>query len=161
MIDVAEILKPQGIKGEVKAKPLTNVLAVFENLKKINVEGKDFKIEKISLRQGFLYIKFSEVNDRNSAENLRNKKLYLEKEMLEENLQDDEILVDDLIGMLLFDTDGEKVGQIVDVENYGATFNLIIEKNGRTVQTPFVDGLLIKDGDTFKVNRKIFEEVSV
>ena len=34
MIDVAEILKPQGIKGEVKAKPLTNVLAVFENLKK-------------------------------------------------------------------------------------------------------------------------------
>ena len=108
-----------------------------------------------------LYIKFSEVNDRNSAENLRNKKLYLEKEMLEENLQDDEILVDDLIGMLLFDTDGEKVGQIVDVENYGATFNLIIEKNGRTVQTPFVDGLLIKDGDTFKVNRKIFEEVSV
>ena len=161
MIDVAKILKPQGIKGEVKAQPLTNVLAVFENLRKINVEGSEYKIERISLRQGFLYVKFAGINDRNMAETLRGKKLFIEKEKLEDNLQEDEILVDDLIGLVLYDTEGDKIGQIVDVENYGATYNFIIEKDGRTVQTPFVDGLLIKEGETYKVDRKIFEEVSV
>ena len=30
MLEIAKILKPQGIKGEVKAMPLTNVLAVFK-----------------------------------------------------------------------------------------------------------------------------------
>lgn len=161
MIDVAIILKPQGIKGEVKAQPLTNVLAVFENLRKINVEDKEVKIEKIALRQGFLYIKFAGVNDRNMAETLRGKKLFVEKTLLEEKLDEDEILADDLIGMVLYDTDGRLVGQIVDIEEYGATYNFIISCNGRTVQTPFVEGLLIKDGDSFKVNRKKFDEVSV
>lgn len=161
MIDVAIILKPQGIKGEVKAQPLTNVLAVFENLRKINVEDKEFKIEKISLRQGFLYIKLAGVNDRNMAETLRGKKLFLEKEKLEEKLEEDEILVDDLIGLVLYDTDGKLVGQIVDIENFGATYNFIIDCNGRTVQTPFVVGIFERDGESLKVNRQKFDEVSV
>lgn len=161
MIDVAKIVKPQGIKGEVKAQPLTNVLAVFENLKKINVEGEEKKIQKISLRQGFLYIKFDGVDDRNAAENLRNKSLFLPKETLVSCLEEDELLVDDIVGTILYDTDGNLVGQVVDVENYGATFNFIIQKDGRTIQTPFVIGLFEKDGNTLKVNRKKFDEVSI
>ncbi len=161
MIDIAKILKPQGIKGEVKAQPLTNVLAVFENLKKIQVEDKEMKIEKISLRQDFLYIKFAGISDRNAAELLRNKRLFVDKALLEEKLEEDEILVDDLIGTVLYDTDGKLVGQVVDVENYGATYNFIIEQNGRTVQTPFVVGVFEKQGDTLVVNRKKFDEVSV
>ena len=161
MIDVAKIVKPQGIKGEVKAQPLTNVLAVFENLKKINVEGEEKKIQKISLRQGFLYIKFEGINDRNAAENLRNKSLFLPKETLVSCLEEDELLVDDIVGAILYDTDGNLVGQVVDVENYGATFNFIIQKDGRTIQTPFVIGLFEKDGNALKVNRKKFDEVSI
>ena len=161
MIDVAKIVKPQGIKGEVKAQPLTNVLAVFENLKKINVDGEEKNIQKLTLRQGFLYIKFEDINDRNAAESLRNKPLFVSKATLSSHLQEDEILVDDIVGTILFDTEGNLVGQVVDVENYGATFNFIIQKDGRTIQTPFVVGLFEKDGDILKVNRKKFDEVSV
>ena len=161
MIDIAKILKPQGIKGEVKAQPLTNVLAVFEKLKKIHVEGKEMKIERISLRQGFLYIKFEGVSDRNAAELLRGKSLFIEKEKLEEHIEEDEILIDDIIGEVLYDTDGKLVGQVVDVENYGATYNFIIENEGRTIQTPFVIGVFIKSGDKIVVDRKKFDEVSI
>lgn len=159
LIEVAKILKPQGIKGEVKAQPLTNVLAVFKDLEKAYVGGKECEIEHISCRQGFLYIKFQSLQTRNDAETFRNKIISLDKELLEEYIDDDEILVDDLIGKVLYDEQGELVGQIVDVENYGATYNFIIEGDARTYQTPFVDGVF--DKKTFIVNRQKFDEVSV
>lgn len=161
LIEVAKIVKPQGIRGEVKAQISTNVNAVFNGLEEAYVEGKKFEISSISLRQGFLYVKFEGIDDRNMAESLRGKRIMLDKDLIKNALEEDELLVDDLIGMVLYDKDGNLVGQIVDVENYGATFNFIIDCNGRTVQTPFVDGVFDRDGDTLVVNKDKFDEVSV
>ena len=161
LIEVAKIAKPQGIRGEVKAQISTNVNAVFNGLEEAYVEGKKFEISSISLRQGFLYVKFEGIDDRNMAETLRGKRIMLDKDLIKNALEEDELLVDDLIGMVLYDKEGNLVGQIVDVENYGATFNFIIDCNGRTVQTPFVDGVFDRDGDTLVVNKDKFDEVSV
>ena len=161
LIEVAKIVKPQGIRGEVKAQISTNVNAVFNGLEEAYVEGKKFEISSISLRQGFLYVKFEGIDDRNMAETLRGKRIMLDKDLIKNALEEDELLVDDLIGMVLYDKEGNLVGQIVDVENYGATFNFIIDCNGRTVQTPFVDGVFERDGDTLVVNKDKFDEVSV
>lgn len=161
LLPIAKIVKPQGIKGEVKAMPLTNVLAVFDNLKSVSIEGKEYEITRISFRQGFLYITFNGVATRNDAESLRNKQLKVDKSLLEEKKDDYEFLIDDLIGMVLYDTDGNLVGQIVDVENYGATDNFIIESEGRKVQAPFLKHVFLKQGDTLVVDRKKFEEVKI
>ena len=161
LIEVAKIVKPQGIRGEVKAQISTNVNAVFNGLEEAYVEGKKFEISSISLRQGFLYVKFEGIDDRNMAETLRGKRIMLDKDLIKNALEEDELLVDDLIGMVLYDKEGNLVGQIVDVENYGATFNFIIDCNGRTVQAPFVDGVFDRDGDTLVVNKDKFDEVSV
>lgn len=161
LIEVAKIVKPQGIRGEVKAQISTNVNAVFNGLEEAYVEGKKFEISSISLRQGFLYVKFEGIDDRNMAETLRGKRIMLDKDLIKNALEEDELLVDDLIGMVLYDKEGNLVGQIVDVENYGATFNFIIDCNGRTVQTPFVDDVFDRDGDTLVVNKDKFDEVSV
>lgn len=161
LIEVAKIVKPQGIRGEVKAQISTNVNAVFNGLEEAYVEGKKFEISSISLRQGFLYVKFEGIDDRNMAETLRGKRIMLDKDLIKNALEEDELLVDDLIGMVLYDKEGNLVGQIVDVENYGATFNFIIDCNGRTVQTPFVDGVFDRDGDILVVNKDKFDEVSV
>lgn len=141
--------------------PLTNVLAVFDNLKKVSIEGKEYEILRISFRQGFLYITLNGVNSRETAETLRNKQLKVDKALLEESKDDYEFLIDDLIGMVLYDTDGNLVGQIVDVENYGATDNFIIESEGRTCQAPFLKEVFLKQGDTLVVDRKKFEEVKI
>ena len=161
LIEVAKIVKPQGIRGEVKAQISTNVNAVFNGLEEAYVEGKKFEISSISLRQGFLYVKFEGIDDRNMAETLRGKRIMLDKDLIKNALEEDELLVDDLIGMVLYDKEGNLVGQIVDVENYGATFNFIIDCNGRTVQTPFVDGVFEREGDSLVVNKDKFDEVSV
>ncbi len=159
---IAKIVKPQGIKGEVKAMPLTNVLAVFDNLKSVSIEGKVYGIKRISFRQGFLYITLNGVITRNQAEELRNKQLYVDKSQLEDAKGDYEFLLDDLIGMVLYDTNGDMVGQIMDVENYGATDNFIIEFDGRSYQVPFLKQVfLIQEDGSLLVDREKYEEVKV
>ena len=61
MIEIAKILKPQGIKGEVKAQAYTNVEKVFDVMTECLVGDKKMHIKHISFRQGFLYIKFEEI----------------------------------------------------------------------------------------------------
>ena len=161
MIEVAEILKPQGIKGEVKALPLTNVLAVFNYIKECQVGEKMMKIEHISLRQGYLYIKFEGVNTRNDAENYRNKQIKIEKELLEEIKDEDEFLVDDLIGLVLYDDKGELVGQIVDILDYGATDIFVIEKEGRQIEVPYISEVFKTENDKIYVDSEKLKEVLI
>ena len=161
MIEIAKILKPQGIKGEVKALPLTNVLAVFNNIETCLVGNKTMKIEKISLRQGFLYIKFEGVNTRNDAELYRNKDISVEKELLEELKDEDDFLIDDLVGMVIYDDCGEVVGQIVDIVNYGACDIFVIEKEGREYEVPYVEDVFYREGDLLKARKDKLEEVMI
>lgn len=160
MIEIAKILKPQGIKGEVKAQPSTNILAVFKSVQNVRIGVKDYQIERLSLRQGFLYIKFKGIDTRNQAEELRNCSIEIDKNLLVE-IKGNEFLIDDLIGMVLYSTKGELVGQIVDVVNYGSCDIFIIEHNGRQYQAPYVEDVFIKEGDKLVVDSEKFKEVVI
>lgn len=160
-MEVAKIVKPQGIKGEVKAQPLTNVLAVFDNLKEAMVDGKKMSIKSITYRQGFLYVLFEGVTSRNDAETLRNNIISVDKELLISNMSEDDFLIDDLIGMTLYDLEGNYVGQIMDVVDYGSGDVFVIESENRTVEAPYVGAAFIKQGDKLVVDRKKFDEVAI
>ena len=138
MIEIAKIVKPQGIKGEVKAIPSTNVVEVFDKIKECLVGKEVMHVSHLSFRQGFLYIKFDEIKTRNDAENYRNFEIKIDKKLLEESKGEDEFLIDDLIGLVLYDDKGEMVGQIVSVQNFGASDIFVIEKEGRTYEVPFI-----------------------
>lgn len=161
MIEIAKILKPQGIKGEIKALPLTNVLAVFDNLHSCQVGDKGMKITRLSLRQGFLYIKFEGVDTRNDAELYRNQNIMVEKALLEELKDDEEFLIDDLVGMIIYDDQGGLVGQIVDIENYGACDIFVLEREGRIIEVPFVEDIFYKEGDSLKARKHLLDEVMI
>ena len=154
MIEIAKIVKPQGIKGEVKAAPSTNVVEVFDKIKECLVGKEVMHISHLSFRQGFLYIKFDEIKTRNDAENYRNLSIKIDKKLLKEAKNEEDFLVDDLIGLVLYDDKGEMVGQIVSVQNFGASDIFVIEKEGRIYDVPFipevfkvVDGAIIVDSE--------------
>ena len=81
-VAIAKIIKPQGIKGECKIKFLTDDLSVFEGLKQVYLGDKLYNVKNISIRFGFGYLTFEGVKDRNEAELLRNKKLFIPKEFI-------------------------------------------------------------------------------
>jgi len=118
-------------------------------------------IQHISLRQGFLYIKFDEIKTRNDAELYRNQVLKVEKSLLEEMKDEDEFLVDDLIGSILYNDKGEMVGQIVEILNYGASDIFVVEKEGRTYDIPYVEEIFYVENGNLVVDSQRLDEVMV
>ncbi len=153
---VAKVSKPQGIKGELKCQLYTDVFDALIKAKQVFIDGEACEVEKAKIRQGFLFLKLRGVDDRNHAEMFRNCEIYLPKQDLRKHLAED-FLVDDLIGMVLYDEKGVLVGQIVDYEDYGSAAILSIEANGHVYEVPYVEAIFKTQGETLVVDRKEFE----
>ncbi|MDE7464431.1 MAG: hypothetical protein K2M48_05320, partial [Clostridiales bacterium] len=78
MLEVGQILKPQGIRGEVKVK--TSDPSRFCVLKSVEINGKQYRITSARASGNDAYIKLEGVNDRNAAEELRGATLKIETE---------------------------------------------------------------------------------
>jgi len=159
---IAKILKPQGIKGEVKAELYIEDLKNFKNIKSVYIEGAQFTIRNYSFRDGFLYLGFNEVTSRNDAENLRDKKISVEKDELLP-LDEGKYYVDDLIGCKIIDEDRNEIGKIRDISNYGATDILTIRDGSEEILCPFLNDVFVSVNIKDKViivNRKRFLEVT-
>ena len=156
MLNVAKILKPQGLKGELKCELLTDVLAVFIKSKTIHLENKEYNIVKASVRQGYLYITLDGINDRNAAEKVRNKNLNVPKEVID-NYTGGALLIDDLIGMNLYDESGEFVGQVVDYDAYSSTGFVTVLQDNHDYQMPFIEEIFVVKGKNVTVIREAFD----
>ncbi len=154
---IAKVSKPQGIKGELKCQLYTDVFSAVEQMTEVFVGQELCEVEYAKLRRGDLYLKLRGVDDRNHAELFRNCEIFLPKEEISKFVEDD-FLVDDLIGMVLYDEDGNLVGQIVDYEDYGSAPILSIEQNGHVYELPYIKEIFKTEGETLVVIRNKFEE---
>ena len=77
---VGKIIKPQGIKGEVKILPLIDIPAIFNGKHALYIEKQKTPFKTATYRLGYAYVLFEEIPDRNTAEKYRNKKVYITRE---------------------------------------------------------------------------------
>ncbi len=133
---VGKIIKPQGIKGEVKILPLIDIPAIFNGKHKLYIERKSTPHKTACFRLGYAYVLFEEIKDRNGAETYRNKMIYISREDFD-RLAVDDFLVEDLVGTIIYDENNELVGQIMDVVDYGFDDVLIIKENEHLYEVPF------------------------
>lgn len=121
-IGIGVIIKPQGIKGEVKVKPHTDDMILFEKLEHVYIEKKGVYTLKsvLSCRvdNEYVYLALEDVKDRNAAEELRNAAICLKKEEL--NLPEHTYYISDLIGMRVEDEKGGNMGILDHVIETGA-----------------------------------------
>ena len=123
MFVIGKILKPHGVKGSVKAEVITSFPGHFLELKTVYIEHENqkqaYSIEEARLSDRFVFLKFSEINDHDQAEKLRNHYIYIEQKDLMP-LNEDEYYIHDLIGLKVFDEHGVFIGTIRDVWTYSA-----------------------------------------
>ena len=72
-LTVGKIAKPQGVGGELKISPLTDDVNRFKNLKTVYLDGKSYNVSKARISPNGVFLTLEGVNDRNTAELLRNK----------------------------------------------------------------------------------------
>lgn len=117
MIAIGKILRPWGIKGELKVKPYNE--DAFVNLKKAYIDGQTYVIKKLGVRMGYAYILLDEFDTPDKAEFFRDKEIFADKSVLG-ILADDEYLIGEMIGLLVVDDTGAEWGKIVSIEQYGS-----------------------------------------
>ena len=153
---IGKILRPRGLKGELKVQILTNITTAFTNLKTIYI-GKGassaelFNVLKSSVQNGFAYLLVDGVATVEKAENFREKQVFVGKEALA--IGADEVLEIDLLGFEIVDLNGKKLGILKSIENYGGSdfLNLGIV-SGEPLEIPYEDEFII---ETNKIEKKI------
>ncbi len=147
-ISVGKILNFHGIQGEAKVGFSKNQQDFFLSLEnvfvKIDNDYKKLKITRSRLNKTFAIIKFEGINSINDLIPLKGCLLFVEEETIRENLEEDEFLIDELVGLDVFDIEGEKLGFVVGVSNNGATDLLSVKtKTKKVCLVPFVKAIVV------------------
>jgi 16S rRNA processing protein RimM len=140
---VGEVLRPHGVRGEVRVEPFTDLPERFEWLERIYVgePPRPVDLESVRFHQGTVLLKFSGDDDRNAAEARRGQKLYVpEDEAIP--LEEGEYFIHDLIGLDAYDEAGTALGQLVEVLETGANNVFVIEGTAGELLLPDIPDVI-------------------
>ncbi len=160
-LKVGLIVKPQGIKGEVKVQPLTDNIDRFRSLKKVYIDGEERKVISAKIAGGFCIVALSGVGDRNTAELLRGKFLQVDRGDAEV-LPKGRYFIVDIIGCKIEFDDGVELGDVVDVTSAKTDIFTVKTVSKKTVRFPFLNDLVVLvdiEKKRIILNRKRYLEV--
>lgn len=114
-IKIGRIVNAVALRGEVKVYNYSGYRERYEELEQIFVEDKKYEIEKVRYQQQMVILKLSGVDDRNAAEAMKNKDIFITEDDLQE-LPEDTFYIRDLIGLSVIDEEKDQIlGTIKDV----------------------------------------------
>lgn len=157
-ISVGKILNFHGIKGEAKVGFTKNQEEFFCSLEEVFIKKEleyiPLKIDSSRLHKNFALIKFNGINSIDELLPYKGAFLYVQENTIRENLEEDEFLIDELVGLEIFDQTDKKQGFVIGVSNNGAHDMLSVKTNSKKiVLIPFVKaivtGVSIKDKKIF------------
>lgn len=143
LISIAKILNFHGIKGEAKLGFSKGREKQIEALKKVfakkNGEYTELTVTTVRFHKQFAIVKFKEFQTVNDVEEFKGCDLFIPRAEVEENLDNDEYLISDLIGMDVYDEDGSCIGTVSAVgENLANDLLSVKDGNGKEHLVPFV-----------------------
>ena len=139
-VALAAIAGAHGISGEVRLKLFAESADSLKRYREVRVGERSLTLASVK-GGGTPIARFAEVSDRNSAEALRGQLLTVPRSALPA-LEEGEYYHADLIGLPCESPEGEALGTVVAVENFGAGDLLEIEKpDGRRAMLPFRPGV--------------------
>lgn len=133
LVAVAEILSPQGTRGEVKALPLTSSLDRFDKLRSVTAlkGGTRRMLSLVGWRpwREFVMLTFVEIVDIDAAESIRGARICVplaERAVLPAG----RYYLDDLVGLKVTTSTGQDLGNIASVMATGLTMSLCKSPTG-------------------------------
>ena len=146
-IALAAVAGAQGVKGELRLKLFSDSVESLSRHGALYVGGVERRL--LALRDGgkIVVARFEGISDRSAAEALRGSLVEVDRATLPQ-LEEGEYYHADLIGLEAIGRDGNRVGTVAAIENYGAGDLLEIEQpDGRKSLIPFKPGIAdLEDG---------------
>ena len=146
-VSVGKILNFHGVQGEAKfgyskdreefLSKLVDVYMLVDN------EYKHFRISRLRFTPKSGIIKFEGIDTLNDILEYKNCLVFVEESIIRDFLEEDEFLIDELVGLDVYDGD-VKVGAIVGVSNNGASDLLSVKTNSKKICfVPFVKAIVL------------------
>ena len=118
--EIGQIVNTFGIKGFVKIVPFTDDLERFEELESVFVvkqkELIEMQIEEVKYHKNLVLVKFKGIEDINMAEKYKGCYIKIKRENARK-LPKDTYFIADLIGIDVYDEDGNLLGKVDDIFN--------------------------------------------
>ena len=164
---LGEIVRPQGIRGEVKVKHYTDDPYRFEELETVFFKrGNEYQPVAVTgarVQKDDVYLTLEGVGDRNEAEKLRGVQLWVDRENAVE-LGEDEVFIADILGAKAYDTKGNEVGVLKDVLTPGGVDVFVFKTKKGTLMMPALKTVILEmDADEGKIilDENRLEEVAL
>lgn len=135
------IVNTHALKGEVKVYPHTDDIGRFDEVDYLVVGDTEEKlyIERSRYQKNMVYLKFKGKDRIEDVQKYLQKEVFADENNLRE-LDENEYMVDSLIGLAVCLEDGEPIGVIKDILSYPANDIMVIEtKDRKECMIPFVD----------------------
>lgn len=138
-VALAAIAGAHGVKGEVRLKLFAEGVDSLKAQKALFVGGDERRLLSVRAASKGAVARFDGVDDRTAAEALRGTLVEVEREALPD-LGEDEFYFSDLLDLPVVADDGEAIGTVVAVENYGASDLVEIERpGGKRFMVPLIE----------------------
>lgn len=127
---IGEILKPQGIRGEVKMKNFTDGFSSVSGLKTVYIGDTAYEVLKMRCDKD-VYIFLKGIYDRDGAEKLRGLSVYADKDSVFRG--ENKYFICDVIGCEILFDGGERFGQVEDILSARTDIYYIDTEKGRAI----------------------------
>ena len=161
LLEIGKILRPHGIKGAVKVESYLDENFTFKNV----FLGKDKQVATIKtvqhLNKDFYIVTFNTIPDIDTAEKFRNISIFIDRDEYAEFK--DKVYLSDLINTPVLNENDEKIGDMVDYEDYGATVILTIRVGAVSYQVPYVTEFISynEEKQAFVIDQEKFDNIKI
>jgi 16S rRNA processing protein RimM len=146
-VALAAVAGAHGIKGEVRLKLFTESVAGLKAHKSVFIGGERREIRDLRDANKTAIARLDGVSDRNAAEALRGQLVEVDRDALPP-LAEGEYYHADLVGLPCVGPDGEALGTVAGIENFGAGDLIeVLLPDGKRSLIPFRDPIAVLGED--------------
>lgn len=147
-ISIGYITKAHGVKGEVRFTPISKDPSRIKNFKSVKIESPAgvisfLEIEKVRVNRDCAFITFKGIDSRDQALALKGISIQIRRTDCQP-LSADEYYYFDLIGLIVKTTEGERLGEIVDIMEMPANDVYVLSDGNREVLIPAIGDVVKK-----------------
>jgi 16S rRNA processing protein RimM len=143
---IGYVLKPQGIKGEIKINPISPELARYKRLDNIYISLEDvrqnYSVQQVRISNKFVYLKLLGIENRNDAALLNGAEVLIKASDLIKPAEN-EFFIHDLIGCQVISVEGKFLGILKDVLQFSSNDVYVVDrKSGEEILIPAIKDVI-------------------
>ena len=140
---IGKVGKPFGVKGEVRIRPYTNSLEIFQRSAVLVLDTIPYTVLSLRGHKGSVIVSLEGINTPEAAKKLVGQLVKTDESNLPPK-EEDEYYWHELIGLRVFTQEGRDLGVITSIIETGAHDVLQIEGSLGEVLLPMIDEVVIQ-----------------